>query len=144
MEDILKRLYNKTNDFSENELNILATEYAKTIISHESRRWVREMQSILKIKDKYFSITWDQGLTEMQENEFLYQPEEVIKSVKYIEKEFYTPTKYYNEENSSEDESYKNDKLYIKGQNDLIDYIKSECSKILTDEDRNGDNIMHA
>lgn len=45
----------------------------------EDRRWTRDMESIIKLGDRYFSIMWEQGLTECQENEFWNQPVEVEK-----------------------------------------------------------------
>ena len=46
-------------------------------ISGENRRWSQGMQTIFKVDNRYFSICWEKGLTEMQENEFYDQPEEV-------------------------------------------------------------------
>lgn len=39
-------------------------------INGENRRWSRSVQSILEIGGRYFGVTWEEGLTEMQENEF--------------------------------------------------------------------------
>lgn len=41
------------------------------------RRWSRTVTSVVKLKERYFEITWEHGLTEMQENEFYNQPLEV-------------------------------------------------------------------
>lgn len=43
----------------------------------DNRRWTQDVSSVIKLKDKYFMIHWDQGLTEMQEDEFYNQPFEV-------------------------------------------------------------------
>ena len=45
----------------------------------EPRRWSRFVTSICQIGDRYFSVDWDQGLTEYQENEYMWQPYEVTK-----------------------------------------------------------------
>lgn len=45
----------------------------------DNRRWSRSVESICKIGDRYFSITWEQGLTECQEDEYYSQPVEVKK-----------------------------------------------------------------
>lgn len=45
----------------------------------ENRRWSRSVVSIIEICERYFSILWDEGLTEIQENEFYEQPVEVEK-----------------------------------------------------------------
>lgn len=39
-------------------------------IMHDHGRWMMHMETIIKIDDKYYSIIWDRGLTEYQENEF--------------------------------------------------------------------------
>ena len=43
----------------------------------ENRRWSRWVKTIVKLKERYFAIEWDQGLTEMQPDEFYNQPYEV-------------------------------------------------------------------
>lgn len=45
----------------------------------ENRRWTRGVESIICLCGRYFSIYWEEGLTEYQENEYFYQPEEVEK-----------------------------------------------------------------
>lgn len=45
----------------------------------ENRRWSRSVCSIVELGGKHYSITWEQGLTENQENEFWNQPVEVEK-----------------------------------------------------------------
>lgn len=45
----------------------------------ENGRWTRSMYSVVKLKDRLFGIYWEEGLTEFQENEYMYQPEEVVK-----------------------------------------------------------------
>lgn len=60
-----------------NERCLLEYAYIGDVISEgEDRRWSRTMESIVKIKDRYFKITWEKGLTEMQEDECYYNPEE--------------------------------------------------------------------
>lgn len=45
----------------------------------DNGRWSRSVESICQIGDRYFSIVWEQGLTERQENEYYNQPVEVNK-----------------------------------------------------------------
>lgn len=45
----------------------------------DNRRWSRSVTSICNIGDRYFSIYWEQGLTEYQEDEYDNQPVEVKK-----------------------------------------------------------------
>lgn len=52
--------------------------YVVEEIEHSVGRWERQVSSIVEIKDRYFSIDWSEGLTEMQENSFNdFYPEEV-------------------------------------------------------------------
>jgi len=44
----------------------------------EEDRWSIDIRTIVKIDDKYFSITWSRGLTEYQPNDFTQQPKEVV------------------------------------------------------------------
>lgn len=53
-------------------------------IEGDDRRWVRDMQTIVQIKDRYFSIYWDKALTECQEHYFHSQPVEVKREEKQI------------------------------------------------------------
>lgn len=48
-------------------------------ICEENRRWSRSVRSIIKIGDRYFALDWEEGLTELQDNEFYNQPIEVEK-----------------------------------------------------------------
>lgn len=75
----LKRVYNCEQNFTEKELKLLTTEYDEfDYIEGDHEPCYRTDKTILKIEDKYFSIEWEQGLTEKQENEYLEQPKQVI------------------------------------------------------------------
>jgi len=75
-------------DLTESELTdiIFDDSVAKMVeeIEGADRRWVRSMETIIQIKDRYFSIQWDRGLTENQDNYFHSQPVEVIREEKVI------------------------------------------------------------
>lgn len=43
----------------------------------DNRRWSRTITSICELCGRYFCLEWEEGLTEMQENEFDNQPYEV-------------------------------------------------------------------
>lgn len=45
----------------------------------DNNRWTRGVESIVQIGNRFFSICWDEGLTECQENEYYGQPVEVEK-----------------------------------------------------------------
>ena len=69
----------KHKKIKENELKDLINIYEFDTIEGEDRRWSRTNQSFLKIKERYFVIVWEEGLTEMQQNDYNNQPYEVIK-----------------------------------------------------------------
>lgn len=67
-------------ELSEKDLRSLVCEFNEVDRTKgENRRWVRSIQSIIKIGDRHFALDWEQGLTENQENEFWKQPYEVEK-----------------------------------------------------------------
>lgn len=45
----------------------------------ENRRWQRGVTSIIELGGKHYAISWEEGLTENQENDFWEQPVEVEK-----------------------------------------------------------------
>jgi len=59
------------------------------------RRWLQTVETVVEIDGRYFKIPWDRGLTELQEDEFWWQPFEVekreyektVKVVEWIRKE---------------------------------------------------------
>lgn len=79
--DFLKR-FDRGEEFGEEELKEFSYGFRKVDeIEGDEHRWYRVMQTIIEIGERYFSIVWQKGLTEMQENVFPYQPKEVVKKV---------------------------------------------------------------
>lgn len=67
-------------ELSERELSRLVFDYEFDQAGNGScGRWTEHMNTIVLIGERYFSIKWDRGLTECQENEFENQPVEVFK-----------------------------------------------------------------
>ena len=100
IEKFESKLKNKT--FTEEELQELIQDYLftnqgdkieyeiiDTIYDDELNRWSRNVQTIIKYKNKYYSILWEEGLTEYQDNGFYEQPYEVIKKTKVIEQDYW-------------------------------------------------------
>ena len=100
IEEFESKLKNKT--FTEEELQELVQDYLftnqgdrieyeiiDTIYDDELNRWSRNVQTIIKYKNKYYSILWEEGLTEYQDNGFYEQPYEVIKKTKVIEQDYW-------------------------------------------------------
>lgn len=73
---ILKKL-DSGKKLSKNEIRELVWEYEIETTYGENCRWTRSVNTIIKIKGRFFSIDWEEGLTEMQENEYWSQPIEV-------------------------------------------------------------------
>jgi len=64
---------------TEKELSTLVYEFGSETQNGENRRWSRTNTTIVELQNKYFSIDWEEGLTESQDNAFYNQPIEVIK-----------------------------------------------------------------
>lgn len=81
-DELIQRVYQGDKNFTETELRDLATEFPiYDLIEGDNRRWLKSMDTVLKIDDKYFMVCWQEGLTESQENEFYNQPVEVKHTV---------------------------------------------------------------
>jgi hypothetical protein len=83
MEDCEVKLLEKIDSgekLSERELKTLVFECnEEERIEGDDRRWQRSIKSIIKFENRYFAISWEQGLTENQEDDFYNQPYEVTK-----------------------------------------------------------------
>ena len=71
-------------ELNESELSELSSEHVDKI-EGENRRWSRSVTSIVQLGERYFSIDWEEGLTEMQENEYDNQPVEVKQKTEMVE-----------------------------------------------------------
>lgn len=77
-EIMVKKLDNK-KPLTEHELSSLVCEFAVDSEYGDNRRWSRTVTTIVELCGRFFSIDWEEGLTEYQENEFYNQPFEVRK-----------------------------------------------------------------
>lgn len=82
LSDREKRIYNRLQNgeyLSEKDISYLVDncELREDREVGENRRWSRSVCSIVELGGKYYSITWEEGLTENQENDFTNQPIEV-------------------------------------------------------------------
>lgn len=75
-EIMIKKIDNK-EPLTEHEIRTLVFEYDVETEHGDNRRWTRSVNTIVKLCDRYFSINWEEGLTEYQDNEFYNQPCEV-------------------------------------------------------------------
>ena len=79
---------------SEGELDDLVSEWEIERTAYgDNRRWTRSVESIIEVEGRLFSIDWEQGLTESQENNYPNQPVEVERETIMVEKVYYTPLK---------------------------------------------------
>lgn len=92
MNNMLDRIYNGDKNFTEDELQDLVWAYPSfDVIVGDARRWSQTVQTIFEIKDKYFRIEWESGLTENQEHGYFSQPEEVnctVEEIKVIKRTY--------------------------------------------------------
>lgn len=76
------RKFDSGERFTEDEIaDIVIRGVGKLAYNHEGQdnRWTREVRKVYQIGDRYFAIDYDRALTEIQENEYWYQPQEVEK-----------------------------------------------------------------
>lgn len=68
-------------DLTERELRTFVFEVGKEVYREEGEncRWSRSVFVVKQVDDRFFSITYEEGLTECQENEYYCQPTEVVK-----------------------------------------------------------------
>lgn len=92
--EVLHKLDNG-QELTEQELRTLAYEYADEAKRKygDNDRWTRPVSDIIEIGNRYYSLTWREGLTEMQEDESFAQPERVYptRSMHLIERVRYIP-----------------------------------------------------
>lgn len=78
-EDRLKmKLQDESKELSEQEIKRLVSGYSVYEEEGKEYRWDREMLTVFKIGDKFYAVSWRQGLTENQENWYDNQPYEVV------------------------------------------------------------------
>lgn len=77
-EIMASKILNK-EELEEGEIEELVWDYEVDRSTGDNRRWTRTVTSIVKLCGKYFSIDWEEGLTEYQENQYYNQPYEVVK-----------------------------------------------------------------
>jgi len=77
VDEILTKLDNKEN-LTDREFSKLVYNYSINEENQDWGRWTMGMYTVAKLKDRYFSINWEQGLTESQDDCFYEQPVEVL------------------------------------------------------------------
>lgn len=75
---IINKIDNKET-LTEREISDLVSEYSIYRETGDDNRWTRDMFTVCQVNDRFFGISWRQGLTEYQENSFSEQPYEVYK-----------------------------------------------------------------
>lgn len=78
-DEIMVKKIDDKDPLTEHELSSLVCEFAVDSEHGDNRRWSRTVTTIVKLCGRFFSIDWEEGLTECQENEFYNQPFEVRK-----------------------------------------------------------------
>lgn len=80
---MFQKIINHQN-LTEKELSMVVSEYEEETTYGDDLRWTREADTIVKLCGRYFLISWQKGLTEMQENIFSNQPYEVERNEKVV------------------------------------------------------------
>ena len=72
-EEFLQRYDSGKPNFTEDEIKDMAYEEFGNYVTTaegETHRWYQEVETIFEVGDRLFAVSWDRGLTEMQEDEF--------------------------------------------------------------------------
>ena len=99
MDDFEKKMLSKIDSgesLTSCELSKLVYNYDIDTQEGDDGRWVRGMYTVVELGGRYFGIDWFKGLTECQENEFVFQPEEVERHEKVITVTEWLPIKRGN------------------------------------------------
>ena len=87
MDDFEKKMLSKIDSgesLTSSELSRLVYDYDIYTEEGDDGRWVRSMYTVVELCGRHFGISWFKGLTEYQDSEFDFQPEEVEKHEKVI------------------------------------------------------------
>lgn len=87
MDDFEKKMLSKIDSgesLTSSELSRLVYDYDIDTQEGDDGRWVRGMYTVVELCGRHFGINWFKGLTEYQDSEFDFQPEEVEKHEKVI------------------------------------------------------------
>jgi len=74
--DIINKIDNN-EELTENELSQAVFKFGIANDYGENRRWTRIVTTIIKLFNRTFSVDWEEGLTENQDDGFYNQPYEV-------------------------------------------------------------------
>src|SRR4030043_106886 len=87
MDNIIDKIKNGVELTSDEvEKTIWSFDQVKTIVG-ESRRWSQSCEVILKIDGKLYSVEYDKGLTENQENEYVQKIQQYNQNIKAAEED---------------------------------------------------------
>jgi hypothetical protein len=78
-DEIMLRKIDSGEKLTERELQTLVGDFEVDTEYGHNRRWTRGVTTIVELKGRFFSVDWEEGLTESQENEYYNQPYEVVK-----------------------------------------------------------------
>lgn len=80
-DELIQRVYQGDKNFTESELRDLATEFPiYDLIEGDNRRWLKSMDTVLKIDDKYFMVCWQEGLIKSNIMGYIVETKEIKKT----------------------------------------------------------------
>lgn len=88
-QELLEKLINR-EELTEDEVRYLVYDYEHKTIKGDDRRWSRSNETIAEVGGRLWSVDWEEGLTENQDNEFEEQVAvEVIEKTRMVEEKYY-------------------------------------------------------
>lgn len=85
-EEVVLSKIDSNKKLTEDELQELIFEYAIDSEDIDQTRWTMITQTIVKVGDRTFSVKWEAGLTECQENQIYPQVPVEVKQVEQVVK----------------------------------------------------------
>ena len=62
--------YDNNEELTPGDIRTLVLEFEHERKEHESLRWTRWVDVVVKLEDRYFMVGYYEGLTEVQDNEY--------------------------------------------------------------------------
>ena len=72
-EEFLQRYDSGKPNFTKDEIEMMAYEEFGNYVTTakgKTHRWYREVKTIFEVEGRLFAVSWNEGLTEQQENDF--------------------------------------------------------------------------
>lgn len=85
LDKLATKLENK-DELTEDEIRYIVRNVSEVYREEgDDRRWSKSISTVHKVGDKLYNIDWEEGLTELQEDEFFTQPYQVTLETEIVQ-----------------------------------------------------------